>query len=209
MRTENEKLMIPIAEDLIDIVSLSKTYAARVRMKLDEACHFVTGAIVNCDELIEVYRTDQPGLPVCIGEVNSKVDFRHVLEALWMPFKSCWWEDHARLSAIQFGWGGTVASVAIRKDDAVRLLGVNLSTLEIPQESSGDTSLEPDPLDLPEELDAANMAFRAVTNNYGDQSETFKNRLIDYLRKTFPDFSNSAVERIATVANPDKSPGRK
>lgn len=66
-----------------------------------------------------------------------------------------------------------------------------------------------DPSDLPDELHAANIAFRAVSNGHGDPSATFKNRLIAYLRENFEDLSAEAVARIATVANPDKSPGRK
>jgi hypothetical protein len=70
-----------------------------------------------------------------------------------------------------------------------------------------------DPADLPEELSAANIAFRAVSNGYGDVNAPFKRRLIDYLEKHYLAkkllASHEAVERIATVANPDKSPGRK
>ena len=68
---------------------------------------------------------------------------------------------------------------------------------------------EIDPLDLPPELDYANQAFRAVTNGYGDQAATFKNRLIDYLQSTFNGLTPEAVKRIATLSNPDKTPGRK
>jgi hypothetical protein len=69
--------------------------------------------------------------------------------------------------------------------------------------------LEIDPSDLPPELDAANLAFRAVTNGYGDPSATQRNRLVDYLEKHYPDFKRDQVQRIATVANPDKTTGRK
>lgn len=65
-----------------------------------------------------------------------------------------------------------------------------------------------DPSDLPYELGIANIAFSAVTNGYGDSSATFKNRLVAYLEKEFQ-LSPEAVHRIATVANPDKAPGRK
>jgi hypothetical protein len=68
---------------------------------------------------------------------------------------------------------------------------------------------EIDPFDFPEELNAANLAFRAVTTGYGDPNATKKNRLIEYLQKTFTDLKPEAVQRIATVANPDKSAGRK
>ncbi|MDN3920400.1 hypothetical protein [Roseateles violae] len=69
-------------------------------------------------------------------------------------------------------------------------------------------AIEIDPADLPDELHAANIAFRAVTNGHGDPEATFKNRLMQYLRANF-DFSDEAVQRIATVANPDKSAGRR
>lgn len=66
-----------------------------------------------------------------------------------------------------------------------------------------------DPSDLPEELFIANIAFRAVTNGYAATLTTFRNRLIDYVKKTYPNLSKDAVLRIATVANPDKVRGRK
>ena len=66
-----------------------------------------------------------------------------------------------------------------------------------------------DPCDLPQELDAANVAFRAVTKGYGDQAATPRNRLVDYLEKHYRDFKPEQVQRIATVANPDKTTGRK
>jgi hypothetical protein len=68
---------------------------------------------------------------------------------------------------------------------------------------------EIDPTDFPYELHAANIAFRAITKGHGNSAATFKNRLIDYLEKNFTDLTNEAVQRIATVANPDKSTGRK
>lgn len=66
---------------------------------------------------------------------------------------------------------------------------------------------EIDPTDLPTELDAANLAFRAVVNGYGDQSRKPRIRLVDYLKKHYPKFGVEAVDRIATVANPVKTPG--
>ena len=66
-----------------------------------------------------------------------------------------------------------------------------------------------DPFDFPEELDTARNAFLAVTNGYGSTGKTFKNRMIDYVKETYPNLSESAVSRITTVANPDKATGRK
>lgn len=68
--------------------------------------------------------------------------------------------------------------------------------------------IEIDPSDLPEELDVANMAFRAVMKGYGDQGNTFRIRLIAYVKEHHPYMDTTKVERIATIANPDKSPGR-
>lgn len=66
-----------------------------------------------------------------------------------------------------------------------------------------------DPLDFPEELDAARMAFVVVKSGKGGTGTTFRNRLIDYVKKNYPNLGKDAVSRIATVANPDKTRGRK
>jgi L-rhamnose mutarotase len=66
-----------------------------------------------------------------------------------------------------------------------------------------------DPLDLPEELDAANMAHRQVLKGYGNPAISFRKRILAYLRQNYPHMKPDAIERIATVANTDKSPGRK
>ncbi len=66
-----------------------------------------------------------------------------------------------------------------------------------------------DPGDYPDELFAAIDAYRAVMNGYGDQSATPRKRLIALLKERYPDLKSEARERVATVANPDKSPGRK
>jgi hypothetical protein len=79
-------------------------------------------------------------------------------------------------------------------------------TPSIPIETSIESEI--DPSDLPAELDAANTAYRAVLNGYGKQGDTPKNRLIAYLKATYKHLTPNAVARIATVANPDKSPGR-
>lgn len=70
------------------------------------------------------------------------------------------------------------------------------------------TDSDLDPTDLPEELDMANMAFRAVFNGYGNPADTFRNRLIKYLNSRLPAQCPTAIKRIATVANPDKERGR-
>ena len=81
--------------------------------------------------------------------------------------------------------------------------------LEAVADINASNSQKFDPLDLPAELDGANMAFKAVLNGYGDQFATQRNRLIEYLQANYSMFKPEQVSRIATVANPDISPGRK
>lgn len=77
------------------------------------------------------------------------------------------------------------------------------------ESSIREVSNEIDPEDLPTELDIARIAFTAVQNETGHPEATFKNRLRKYLRKHYPGLQESVIERIATVANPDKERGRK
>ena len=63
--------------------------------------------------------------------------------------------------------------------------------------------------DLPLELRAATIAHREVLNGFGDQTTTPRTRLIEYLKKHYPAFKQGQVSRVATVANPDKTTGRK
>lgn len=67
----------------------------------------------------------------------------------------------------------------------------------------------PDPGDLPDELFAANLAYRAISNGYGQHDDTPKKRILAYLNQHYPHLSKDAIERISTVANPDKRTGRK
>lgn len=68
---------------------------------------------------------------------------------------------------------------------------------------------EIDPEELPFELDVGLIAFRAVRNGFGDPNATYRNRLEAYLRKHYNKLKESEIDRIATVANPDKERGRK
>ena len=87
--------------------------------------------------------------------------------------------------------------------------GVNIEVNKAVVSEQRRMEFDIDPADLPDELSAANIAFRAVTNGHGDPLATFRNRLIGYLETNFPNLSDDAVKRIATVANPDKKTGRK
>jgi hypothetical protein len=86
------------------------------------------------------------------------------------------------------------------------------STMEKPPDDPDNEGVAGDnfdPADLPDELYMANLAFRAVTNGHGKQSDTFRNRIISYLKLNYPNLKNDPLQRIATVGNPDKSTGRK
>jgi hypothetical protein len=66
-----------------------------------------------------------------------------------------------------------------------------------------------DPEDLPIELDVGRIAFQAVQNGYGNQTATFRNRLVEFIEENYKGLTGETVKRIATVANPDKTTGRK
>lgn len=74
--------------------------------------------------------------------------------------------------------------------------------------SEGSTTVDTGDLQLPNELQIANAAFRAVQGGYGVATEKFKQRLIVWLEKHRPALSAEAKKRIATVANYDSTPGR-
>ena len=65
-----------------------------------------------------------------------------------------------------------------------------------------------DPSELPSELDCANQVYRAVQQGFGDPNQTFKNRVRAIIAERYPWFGPEAQERIATVSNANKSPGR-
>lgn len=63
--------------------------------------------------------------------------------------------------------------------------------------------------DLPPELDAALVIHRLLRTNGGGTESTFKKSALLELRKMQPEFTEAALERIATVINISKAPGRK
>lgn len=109
-------------------------------------------------------------------------------------------DDHASAFQAQYFSRATLADWL----DAIQLK----SAYQFRQ-GDANTKEELDPLDLPEELDAANMAHRLVLKGYGNPAATFRNRILAYLKENYPHMKPDAIKRIATVANPDKSTGRK
>jgi hypothetical protein len=67
--------------------------------------------------------------------------------------------------------------------------------------------LDLDPVDLPEELDLANIVYRAVTKGYG-KSNTFKKKVLEYFDEHYPQLNAEARKRISILVNADKTAGR-
>lgn len=135
-------------------------------------------------------------------------------------------DSHNLHDALKFDYGGwweckfnppvtiKLEHLCIGHDEAQRLSTEEFGGSLGPDQMQNAATLmradqDPDPQDLPFELQVANIAFRAVSNGYGDQSATFKNRLTAYLQEQYKDLGTEAINRVATVANPDKSRGRK
>ena len=130
------------------------------------------------------------------------------LESNWVRWK----RRDGRLEASILSRESNFEQQFFSGEEIARWLAANGKALVYPfdsQQTAVDAQDGIDPADLPDELSAANIAFRAVTKGYGDPAATFRNRLIAYLENNFPGVNNEVVQRIATVANPDKAPGRK
>lgn len=133
----------------------------------------------------------------------DSAEMRESLRQLWVD-RINWQEKQAlEIEAVR---GLTVAKLEAEAEFSARNTAPPSTTLP---PTVAPTTPDIDPADLPEELSIANIAFRAVTNGYGNPDDTFRNRLIEYLKLTYPKFLQSEIERIATVANPDKARGRK
>jgi hypothetical protein len=142
MRTASEIELFPMAQDLISLVSLTKTLADEKGVTIGEACEIVLSAIEHGGEIVEIYRTDVPGIPVCIGELGSKYSGCHPSASLLTPFRFKWWDNPNGLVEIQPEWGGTLDSLAIQRDDAEKLLEVKLQ-IQVLQSDSPTSSPKP------------------------------------------------------------------
>lgn len=80
---------------------------------------------------------------------------------------------------------------------------------DTPKTSTNHAKPDPDHENWPPELDVAILAWRAVSNGWGDSTENPKERLVGWLRMHYPDLSEEQFKRISTVANWHKTPGRK
>jgi hypothetical protein len=130
-------------------------------------------------------------------EMLARGDAGEVALAEWLLDKRANAFDHQRFSRDAIvEWLAHVGGSSVYPFDRAALTAGQVTERDI------------DPADLPEELQIANIAFRAVLNGYGAPGERFKKRLRAYLEEHYSMLSGEAMERIATVANPDKTPGR-
>lgn len=193
-----------------DVVTFQDiTYQIQEKLDVDihEAVDIVYEAMLKREDAMNYWRLPHEGVPVKLdhGEYS-----RHDFSSSF--FNSRWWDTQwrAKLQTSSESFGTTdpdmenIEGLAILRSDVPKYFPF-LQGAFITQK----IAIEVDPSDLPAELDAANMAFRAVRNGYGDQSATARNRIVGYLEKHYSEFTPEQVKRIATVANPDKSTGRK
>lgn len=97
----------------------------------------------------------------------------------------------------------------VDRGEVVRWLAANglSSEFKFDLETADTGCLDPD--ELPDELDAANIVFRAYQKRISKSPHTAKQWIANYLEKHFAHFNPEQRKRIAIVANPDKSTGRK
>ncbi len=203
------------AESLCTIVDLWEIVAERLGITLKQAANFVEEKIRLFD--FELWTDDEnTGLwHPCEGKdaIGRDRRFQYLLDA-WESSESANWtvanSRQWRFMKLVPSDFLMIESEALKISDASNPIE-RTTTAEViaPLNAISHSDKDIDPSDLPSELDAANTAYRAVFNGYGDQSATYKNRLIAYLSETYTDLTPESVQRIATVANPDKKPGRK
>lgn len=76
----------------------------------------------------------------------------------------------------------------------------------VTEEEKGWDGFDQDASSYPEELDIALQAWRAIS--LSEREGPVKEQLVKWIRDNYPDQSTNSVERIATVANWDKTGGR-
>lgn len=122
-----------------------------------------------------------------------------------------WWEGTGRDAEVQAAKQAAELAdlrVKLQEAESARQAAEKLAAKLGEEVDALKTAEAADPADLPDELDCALMALRAVQNGYGKES-TPRKKLLEWLVANRPDLKPDQRERIATVANPDKAPGRK
>lgn len=215
-------LLIPITDVLSIVHEISKK-----RISIPE----LVDALEECydGDKMMLYDGTGPGLPTALDGFGSKEDsgYNQRADQICEVFNSHYWTSDpdkysgnritpydtliSRTDAVTVAtslWEFFFPDTACPKDLPTRIATKTADEIVEPgAPPSGELGLSPD--DLPEELYLANLAYRAVLNGYGVKEATFRNRVIDYLKTNFANLNKDTVDRIASVANPDKTRGRK
>jgi hypothetical protein len=199
-------------ESLCSVVDLWKIVSDTLGITTKQAADFVEQKFKAFDLLLFVDDKYTGLWKPCEGNgaIGGRKDLSYLMDAWnsgesgnWSPASFQQWKflklTPRGFQAIENAAREIKTPGTVKEDD--------FSSVQIPEEV--EVKKEIDPSDLPEELQAANIAFRAITNGYGDPLKLPRARLEDFLRESYPAFSATTIDRIATVANPDKTTGRK
>ena len=186
-------------KDLVRLLDVAKAFVATDGITASEASNHVIDLLYNDNPRVWLIHGNRSEGPEFVNETRGRNWVLSLNE-------SCWWENDRPFRTLA---NDLVEAVAVTRLDAERLFDGHVPDLQAPPVLAAATCpSEIDPSDRPDELDCANVAFRAVSSGYGEKFDTFRNRLLAWIAEHRADLGSPARERIATVANPDKSVGR-
>lgn len=108
--------------DLVSVVELSKMYQNLKGMTIGEATHAVVRSLAENGEILEVYSLEGSLLP----EPIDLRPFEDWDDPIWEVLSSYWWKTENGELNPRYHNGERIISIAIRKLDAVRILGMEL-----------------------------------------------------------------------------------
>ena len=203
--------------DLIDLISLTKIIVGQESMATGEAFHYIYNILKKNADKIKLFDTSPATLPQEIKDADN------ILQEVW---NTNWWRDEKLETASFNAFAPSVHEVAILKTDAIKAFTIpfdvfanglcnTLQVIEQLAQTTGTNKIAPAdnaaPLAFdkasatyPPELDIALQAWRAVSTTEGKGKP--KARIKAWL-DTNTKLSNEAKERIAIVANWEKTGG--
>lgn len=208
-QSANRPTGYPRRADVIGLVDLSRLVAQAEGMALDEATHLVATTLAptgRSDLPAAVYTTNSEGLPGVVyrPEEDSATTYNRATTLILDVFNSRWWDAPAGAGA------ASPDSPGITREDAQRLFGVGADA----QGGASSTTPTPDAtneyaddLRWPEELGIALTAWRAAYNGAERSGKRPGAFIREWLTSNYPNLSQEAIKRIATVANWAKQPG--
>lgn len=198
---------VVLKRDLIDLITLSRAVAEQMGMEIAEACDLVSSTIIK--QQVPVYNKAWRGLPeaIYLGDDDAQA-YNEMVDHVAELYNSSWWEDESQIKQLtsEKERFPSLDDTAIETTLASKLFGTRF---ELPGSANGDAG----PLEFmddpkwPVELDIAVTAWRAARNRAEHERVRPGAFIRDWLASYYPDLSEEARRRIATVANWDKSPG--